>query len=74
MCLISNLFKVPASDKTISSVAAGCAASSVAPVILDTLNPAYVFNLDAAVFLSVPPAQSSTKNKSASAISAPISV
>ena len=74
MCFISNLFKVPASDKTISSVKAGCAASSVAPVILDTLNPAYVFNLDAAVFLSVPPAPSSTKNKSASAIPAPMSV
>ena len=56
MCFMSNLFKVPASDKTISSVAAGCVVSAVAPVILDTSKPpTYVFILDAAVFLSVPP-------------------
>ena len=43
--------------------------------MLDTSNPpTYVFILDAAVFLSVPPAPSSTKNKSASAMFAPISV
>ena len=74
MCVMSNRFNVPASEIIISSVAAGVTAKAVAPVILDTSNPAYVFNLDAAVFLSVPPAPSSTKNKSASAISAPISV
>ena len=57
MCFISNLFKVPASDKTISSVWSGCVANAVAPVILDTSKPpTYVFILDAAVFLSVPPA------------------
>ena len=38
------------------------------------LSPIYVFNLEAAVFLNVPPAPSSTKNRSASAIAAPISV
>ena len=75
MCFISNLFNVPASDKTISSVWSGCVAKAVAPVILVTSNPpTYVFILEAAVFLNVPPAPSSTKNKSASAIAPPISV
>ena len=36
--------------------------------------PAYVLILDAVVFLIVPPAPSSIKNQSASAIAAPISV
>ena len=66
---------MPASDKTNSSVVAGVAVNAVAPVILDTSNPpTYVFILDAAVFLNVPPAPSSSKNKSASAIAPPISV
>ena len=72
--LKSNLFKVPASDSIISSVAAGCVVKAVVPVIVVAVNPAYVFILDAAVFLSVPPAPSSNKNKSASAIAPPISV
>jgi hypothetical protein len=65
---------VPASLIINSSVSAGASAKAVAPVISDALNPAYVFILDAAVFLSVPPAPSSIKNKSASAIAPPISV
>ena len=65
---------MPASLRINSSVSAGVASKAVAPVILDTLNPAYVFILEAAVFLNVPPAPSSTRNKSASAISAPMSV
>jgi hypothetical protein len=36
--------------------------------------PTYVLSLEAAVFLKVPPAPSSVKNKSASAILAPMSV
>ena len=39
MCFISNLFNVPASDKTISSVPAGCVVKAVAPVILETSKP-----------------------------------
>ena len=75
ICLISTLFNVPLSEITISSAAAGCVAKAVAPVILVTSNPpTYVFILDAAVFLSVPPAPSSTKNNSASANAPPITV
>jgi len=75
MCVKSTLFKVPASLRTNSSVSAGASVRAVAPVILLTSNPpTYVFILEAAVFLNVPPAPSSTKNKSASAIPAPISV
>ena len=39
---MSNLFKVPASLKTISSSLAGCVVKAVAPVILVTSKPAIV--------------------------------
>ena len=53
--------------------------STSAPDSLNTcaasaLNAAYVFSLEAVTFLFVPPAPSSTINKSASTTAAPISV
>ena len=43
-------------------------------LIVFPVTPAYVFNLEAVVFLKVPPAPSSIKNKSASTTAAPMSV
>jgi len=65
ICFMSNLFKVPASLRTISSVAAGCAANSVAPVILDTSKPEAVTFVPLIVKLvdaancPIPPSESS---------------
>ena len=76
------LFVPPApSSTTIKSASANAAPMSVPPSIsklaiakAPALAPTYVAILEAAIFLLVPPAPSSTMNKSASAKFAPISV
>ena len=75
------LVPLPPSSMMNSSPSTIAAPISVAPSIsrFDTENappaaPIYVLTVDAVIFLLVPPAPSSTMNKSASARAAPISV